>query len=1203
MVPKKIVRILLQFRGREEYWVETITAMKEQSIGQRAKGAVRKSAKKSASWNGTKKSLPPSSPKVAAAFGAAAMVSAADGSGSCSREGFSSDPFGVRLVESSGINLHARAALAFLLLAATAQISQGQRDQTRCFDVHHFPSCDVETAHLENTGDTCNDLGRAQDVCHRLMKDSFQMKRSTALDISQHHSFFKNLLETDPLCQDIRQCYRKCVWCADESFLEKRVKRQRPKNPVCFPETIYFPSPPYRCDPPPGNDGAITSENGEQRLDETCQLLEHMYSRDEYPATTELCTNQFSIYHQCPNLCPSADQRCFDFDDPVDAVVDPPSCEAYVPGIDEQKKGTTSMSINITATCQKITDFHLGFWYSRRYEYHSKMLGTISRDSPFCYAAKIAYPQCEWCTSMSCFKRTPPSCDQGDNEDNGSSLLPQQQQVLCDETVDSMKAVIELIRPGTNPHYPMIHTISKSSKLQGNFSECNNYSKAYPTCIWCTQDFCFDDANPPSCDIADVTSNGSLPFDVQMGSDVGFDIDSMCQDMFDHFYIPKDSELDFWRNSTDLFYYQMVSRNSDTCRNMHQYMHLCPWCNNSTNFCFDDDNPPSCDLSLTNAIEVKTDVEHACQEILPLLPRKRDHPTLFWNSTKHVPFLRRIQGNSSWCTQAREAYAHCYWCVRYQQNKGEIDEKVNTTTLCSPGYCHIPETAIPGDPAVLATCVELKAISEEQGLAFPKITTSDLCIRAALTSAECDEVFCRSGLAYPVDEKKRTYLGASTENQKKALQWTSRASAMLSFCGSTFILVDIISNKKKRRTVFHGLLIGMAIFDIVTAVAWSFASSAIDPHDASWIYGAAGSKASCTAQGFFVQLGFTSIFYNVSLTLYYTLVISKGWREFQLRKIRLYMHLTPFLVGAGLALGGLTSYHWIEYGCHIQPFDKGQEGGELWQVLVFIVIPLGLSIISITCSMAAVYFGVFKVTQKAKKWGASSSERMRKEVFWQCCWYVLAFYVTWPIMFCVYLTSIDVGGPYGLAVTVAFVAPLQGFSNFLVYVRPKVKTYYQDILKRRAKRARQKKIDAEQAARTTGTSSVCKGSFDSSYPFVEKKSVLHDIRKHRHVDEPERSQGSPEEDLQKAKAEEEKCEDCNYMESPAQRGHVEDSSEVAEDPCLTAVRSGEAKEGTSEGLKEAEMEDMDPAEMLAAADTIQESTGRVEENGNSYVQL
>jgi hypothetical protein len=39
-------------------------------------------------------------------------------------------------------------------------------------------------------------------------------------------------------------------------------------------------------------------------------------------------------------------------------------------------------------------------------------------------------------------------------------------------------------------------------------------------------------------------------------------------------------------------------------------------------------------------------------------------------------------------------------------------------------------------------------------------------------------------------------------------------------------------------------------------------------------------------------------------------------------------------------------------------------------------------------------------------------------------------------MFSVYLGSVDAEGPLRLSMTVAFVTQLQGFSNFLVFVRP-----------------------------------------------------------------------------------------------------------------------------------------------------------------------
>lgn len=98
------------------------------------------------------------------------------------------------------------------------------------------------------------------------------------------------------------------------------------------------------------------------------------------------------------------------------------------------------------------------------------------------------------------------------------------------------------------------------------------------------------------------------------------------------------------------------------------------------------------------------------------------------------------------------------------------------------------------------------------------------------------------------------------------------------------------------------------------------------------------------------------------------------------------------------------------------------------------VLPLGLSIIAITAAMLVVYVKVRERARASSKWtfGIGKANTLEKQVFWQCFFYVLAFYTTWPILFAVYLASVDIGGPYGLTMTIAFVVPLQGFNNFLV---------------------------------------------------------------------------------------------------------------------------------------------------------------------------
>ena len=151
------------------------------------------------------------------------------------------------------------------------------------------------------------------------------------------------------------------------------------------------------------------------------------------------------------------------------------------------------------------------------------------------------------------------------------------------------------------------------------------------------------------------------------------------------------------------------------------------------------------------------------------------------------------------------------------------------------------------------------------------------------------------------------------------------------------------------------------------------------------------------------------------------------------------MHLLPIITGLGLAFGGIPVYHWIEYACHIQPLAEDE--GYLWPNLVFVILPLGISILTITGLMLVVYNSVRSRAAASRKWrfGIGQASKLEQAVFWQAFSYLLAFYITWPIMFSVYLFSVDVKAGLGYTMTVAFVEPLQGFNNFLVYIRPTLK--------------------------------------------------------------------------------------------------------------------------------------------------------------------
>lgn len=178
----------------------------------------------------------------------------------------------------------------------------------------------------------------------------------------------------------------------------------------------------------------------------------------------------------------------------------------------------------------------------------------------------------------------------------------------------------------------------------------------------------------------------------------------------------------------------------------------------------------------------------------------------------------------------------------------------------------------------------------------------------------------------------------------------------------------------------------------------------------------------------------------MSLSLYYLLVIAYRWRESQLRNIRYFLHGIPLTVGTTLAFGILPVHSWIEYGCHLLPYPDG----DLWKIVLFAVLPIGFSVLCISSTMILVYCIVRRTDEASRRWrfGASPASKkasMRSQVFWQAILYTVSFYVTWPIMLAVYVSGADTrSNSFGFAVLVAFVAPLQGFSNFLVYIRPRM---------------------------------------------------------------------------------------------------------------------------------------------------------------------
>ena len=65
------------------------------------------------------------------------------------------------------------------------------------------------------------------------------------------------------------------------------------------------------------------------------------------------------------------------------------------------------------------------------------------------------------------------------------------------------------------------------------------------------------------------------------------------------------------------------------------------------------------------------------------------------------------------------------------------------------------------------------------------------------------------------------YAGAITVARRTALSWMPRVSSILSLIGSSSIIVDVVMDKKKRRTLQRQLMATMSIFDLMGSAAYS----------------------------------------------------------------------------------------------------------------------------------------------------------------------------------------------------------------------------------------------------------------------------------------------------------------------------------------------------------------------------------------------
>eukprot|EP00804_Cyclotella_cryptica_P010052 CCRYP_020493-RB/>CCRYP_020493-RB protein AED:0.05 eAED:0.05 QI:45/1/1/1/0.75/0.8/5/445/885 len=267
------------------------------------------------------------------------------------------------------------------------------------------------------------------------------------------------------------------------------------------------------------------------------------------------------------------------------------------------------------------------------------------------------------------------------------------------------------------------------------------------------------------------------------------------------------------------------------------------------------------------------------------------------------------------------------------------------------------------------------------------------------------------------------YAGANTHTKQVVLVWLPRVAAIFSMVGSLFIIYDTLRTPQKRNKLRSQLLSSLSFFDILGSVA--YALTTLPTPQSDHLFGAQGNEQSCTAQGFFIQVGTIACFLNVSLAVYYLLTIKYGWTEERLKKKHVlgFLFAPPIVIGLVFAFVGIPYYDNVRVWCN--------NSAKWWPE-----IPVICSIIAATGIMGTLWYHVYKNEKRTYRYTYSGSRRSMM-VFKQSCWFVIAFYITWvPYLTLQYMLSSGKGyDDYGLILSAATLVPLQGFWNNIVYIR------------------------------------------------------------------------------------------------------------------------------------------------------------------------
>lgn len=299
-------------------------------------------------------------------------------------------------------------------------------------------------------------------------------------------------------------------------------------------------------------------------------------------------------------------------------------------------------------------------------------------------------------------------------------------------------------------------------------------------------------------------------------------------------------------------------------------------------------------------------------------------------------------------------------------------------------------------------------------------------------------------------------MGTATLRQQRIIALTPKFGACLSIPCSIFLIYEVYCDHKTRgSTPIQRALVGMSVVDLLSSSAW-FLSSWLVPAG-TWA-DAAGNRATCNYQGFLFQLAIGAPLFNASLGLYYALLIRRKWTDKMLVRIEKWVHaiIWSWAIGTSIILLPLGQYNQIGQVCWIigDPIDCGdstnqsnpdvpcERGDHAWLYGVFTFYgPLWVCVACCTVCMYLVYKEVRETIHRVRQYSfdARASRNIGRTevdaVVIQAVLYTLSFFITWLPSTLWSVAHWFRFAAFWLDFLSAFCEPLQGFWNFLIFIR------------------------------------------------------------------------------------------------------------------------------------------------------------------------